>query len=77
AHRDVDYDFTVPETQLQQVVIDDMEKIKQAWMSRARELEVESESFTPFISTAKKKQMRLAKRASSYHTRSKGQPPSQ
>ncbi|PNX97667.1 hypothetical protein L195_g020900 [Trifolium pratense] len=73
----VDYDFTVPETQLQQVVIDDMEKIKQAWLSRARELEVESESFTPVISKAKKKHMRLAKNASSYHIRSKDQPPSQ
>jgi hypothetical protein len=71
-HRVVDHDFTVPETPLQQVVIDDMEKIKQAWLSRAAEGELDDASFTPYVSKAKRKQLRLAKSTGSHHTRSKG-----
>jgi hypothetical protein len=64
-------DFSVPETQLQQVVVDDMEKLKQAWLARAQEVVIE-ESFTPYVSKTRKKQLRLENSTGKHHTRSKG-----
>jgi hypothetical protein len=42
----VTLDFSFPETQLQRVIVYDMEKLKQAWLARAQEVAIEDSSFT-------------------------------
>jgi hypothetical protein len=66
---------TVPVPTLQQVVIDDAEKIKQAWLARAYEVVSDDPPFTPYVSKARKKQLKLAHSTGHYNTRSKGSIP--
>ncbi|PNX67566.1 hypothetical protein L195_g055697, partial [Trifolium pratense] len=61
---------------LPQVVLDDMEKIKQAWETKTSTNTEEEVSFTPYVSKKTKKQnLRIARSLGSYPTRSRGPPP--
>lgn len=71
-NRVANHDFTVPETATAAGGSGGFEKIKQAWLLRALEVTGEEDSFTPYVSKSRKKQLRLAHSTGSHHTRSKG-----